>query len=137
MAATFGRALVTVPPQMASSCEVRQYIKWNKAYQTWRGGPPHTGFPASAAHDTWHEDRDTADKRYGHRSGIHSDPIAGSDEYLTDGRRDQLNGATYVGLDAPHSAAPTSAAYNFQLKVIDRANADTVRASSSIITINW
>jgi len=137
MAATFGRALVTVPPQMASSCEVRQYIRWNKAYQTWRGGPPHSGFPASAAYDTWHEDRDSADKRYGHRSGIHSDPTAGADEYLTDGRRDQLNGSAYAGSDAPQSAAPAGATYNFQLEVIDRANADTVRASSSIITVNW
>ena len=138
MAAAFGTAFVTLPPRRPACCEVRQYIKWNRAYQTWRGGPPHSGFPSSATYDTWYEDRDSGDKRYGHRSGVHSDPIAGcGDEYLTAGRRDQVNGDSYCGADAPQSSAPAGATYNFQLKVIDTCNGDQEKASSSIITVNW
>jgi hypothetical protein len=138
MAATFGTAFVTDPPRKPACCEVRQYIKWNEAYHTWRGGPPHSGFPSSATYGTWYEDRDTSDKRYGHRSGTHSDPIAGcGDEYLTGGSRDQTNGDTYCGSDNPKSSAPAGATYNFQLKVIDTCNNNGEKASSSIITINW
>jgi hypothetical protein len=87
----------------ASCCEVRQYIRWDEAFQKWHGGkPPHGGFSSSASADTWYEDRDANDKRYGHRSGAHSDPIAGGgDEYTTGGVRDQANGDTYAGRDAP------------------------------------
>ena len=138
MAATFGSALVTVPPREPRCCEVRQYIKWDSAFQTWKGGPPHSGFPSSATADTWYEDRDTSDKRYGHRSGTHSDPIAGcGDEYLTGGTRDQANGDTYCGRDAPGGPTAMTGKFQFQLKVIDPCNSDAVKKSSSIITINW
>ncbi len=138
MAAAFGTAFVTLPPRMPACCEVRQYIKWNEAYHTWRGGPPHSGFPSSATYDTWYEDRDSSDMRYGHRSGVHSDPIADcGDEYLTAGRRDQVNGDSYCGADKPQSSAPAGATYNFQLKVIDTCTGDQEKASSSIITVNW
>jgi hypothetical protein len=90
MAATFGTAFVTDPPRIPACCEISQYIKWNEVYHKWRGGPPHSGFPSSATYDTWYEDRDTRDKRYGHRSGPHSDPIADcGDEYLTGGTQDR------------------------------------------------
>jgi hypothetical protein len=138
MAATFGAAIVTLPPQRPSCCEVRQYIKWDNAFHTWNGGPPHSGFPSSAAVDTWYEDRDRSDKRYGHRSGAHSDPIAGCvDEYLTGGARDQANGNTYCGHDAPGGPAAMTGSFQFQLKVIDTCNGNAEKASSSIITINW
>jgi hypothetical protein len=138
MAATFGTAFVTVPPRKPACCEVRQYIRWDDAFHTWRGGPPHSGFPSSASANTWYEDRDTSDKRYGHRSGPHSDPIAGcGDEYLKDGARDQANGDTYCGRDSPGGPSALTGKFDFQLKVIDTANSIAVKASSSVITVNW
>lgn len=139
MAATFGTAYVTLPPRIPRCCEVRQYIKWNQAYHTWRGGPPHSGFPSSSRPDTWYEDRDSADRlRYGHRSGPHAVPVAGcGNEYLTSGRQDMADGDTYCGRDSPQSSAPTGGRYNFQLKVVDTCGGHAVRATSSVITINW
>lgn len=118
-------------------CEIRQYIKWDKAFADYRGGPPHSGFPSGTAHDTWIEDRDAADKRYGHRAGTHSDPIAGGDEYCTAGVRDQANGDTYIGSDSPGGPDSIVGQYQFQLKAIDTCNGNAVKASSSVITINW
>jgi hypothetical protein len=121
-----------------AACEVRQYIKWNKAFQDWRGGPPHSGFPSSATHGNWYEDRDSGDKRYGHRSGTHSDPIAGcGDEYKTGTTQDQANGDKYCGRDGPNGPTALTGKWDFQLKVIDTANSNAVKASSSIISINW
>lgn len=138
MAATFGTAFVTLPPRMPACCEVRQYIKWDDAYHKSKGGPPHSGFPSSATAGTWYEDRDASDKRYGHRSGVHSDPIAGcGDEYLTGSTRDQANGDTYCGQDSPGAPEARTGTFNFQLKVIDTCNGDTEKASSSIITVRW
>jgi hypothetical protein len=135
MAATFA----TTPGSGATPrcCSVRQYIKWDKAYQDDKGGPPHGGFPSSASFGTWYEDRDASDKRYGHRSGPHSDPIAGGDEYLTAGTRDQANGDTYVGTDEPGAPDSRKGQFQFQLKVIDTCNGDAVKASSSVITVQW
>lgn len=138
MAATFGTAYVTLPPRKPSCCEVRQYIKWDNAFHTWRGGPPHSGFPSSATAGTWYEDRDANDKRYGHRSGTHSDPIAGcGDEYRTGSTQDQANGDTYCGRDAPGGPSSMTGQYQFQLKVIDTCNGNAEKASGSVITINW
>jgi hypothetical protein len=117
---------------------VRQYIKWDKAYQDEKGGPPHGGFPSSATYGTWYEDRDNADKRYGHRSGTHSDPIAGGgDEYTTGGVRDQAHGDHYNGRDAPNGALSRTGTWDFKLEVIDTCNANAVKATSSVITVNW
>jgi hypothetical protein len=119
-------------------CSVRQYIKWDQAFHNWHGGPPHRGFPANATFDTWYEDRDAADKRYGHRNDNFSDPIAGcGDEYLTNGVRDQANGDHYCGRDRPNGPAAMTGTWQFQLKVIDTCNGGVVKASSPIITINW
>jgi len=138
MAARFGTAFVTVPPRVPSCCEVRQYIRWDDAYHRSKGGPPHGGFPSSATAGTWYEDRDASDKRYGHRSGVHSDPIAGcGDEYLTGRTRDQANGDTYCGRDSPGAPATRMGTFNFQLKVIDTCNGSMVKARSSIITVRW
>jgi hypothetical protein len=119
-------------------CEVRQYIKWNKDFQDWGGGPPHSGFPSSSTFDTWYEDRDSADKRYGHRSGPYSDPIAScGDEYLSGTARDMANGDKYCGKDRPGGPSAMKGKYNFQLKVVDVCNSDAVKASSSVITVDW
>ncbi len=136
---SFGATFATTPGSGAAPrcCSVRQYIKWDKAYQDDKGGPPHSGFPSSSSFGSWYEDRDASDKRYGHRSGPHSDPIAGGDEYLTAGTRDQLNGDTYVGTDAPGAPDSRKGQFQFQLKVIDTCNGDAVKASSSIITVQW
>ncbi|HEX2049876.1 MAG TPA: DUF4157 domain-containing protein [Actinomycetota bacterium] len=122
--------------RVPACCEVRQFIKWDTAFHTQAGGPPHSGFPSTAGPNVWHEDRDSADTRYGHRSGSHSAPSSG-DEYRTGGARDQANGDTYHGSDAPSGFASDVGQYQFQLKVIDTCNGYAEKASSSIITINW
>jgi len=136
MAATFANLApaAVFPP----CCEVHQFIKWDARYVASKGGPPHGGFPSSAAADTWVEDRDQSDKRYGHRSGSHSDPIAGGgDEYTTGGVRDQLNGDAYAGKDAPSAAASRTGTWQFRLDVVDTCNGNATKASSPIITVPW
>ena len=119
-------------------CEVRQYIKWDKAFQDYNGGPPHSGFPSGSSHGIWYEDRDTSDKRYGHRSGPHSDPIGGGgDEYTTGGVQDQANGDTYAARDTPAGPTSLTGQYKFKLEVIDTCDASHVKARSPDITIDW
>jgi hypothetical protein len=59
-----------------SCCEIRQFIRWDAAAAAsfGAGGVPHGGFPAGTAADTWIEDRDAGNNRYGHRSGPFTDP---------------------------------------------------------------
>ena len=121
-----------------SCCEVHQFIKWDTAFHTGNGGPPHSGFPSSAAANTWIEDRDQAGKRYGHRSDGFSDPIGGcGDEYKSGGTRDQANGDTYCGKDAPGGPSSLTGQWQFRLDAVDTCNGNSVKASSSVITINW
>jgi hypothetical protein len=123
---------------LPSCCSVRQYIQWDQRFVDSRGGPPHSGFPSSAPVDTWIEDRDKNDKRYGHRSGPHSDPIAGGgDEYTTGGVRDQASGDTYDGRDTPQAPVSTKGKWQFRLDVIDTCNSDAVKGSSSVITVDF
>jgi hypothetical protein len=118
-------------------CEVHQFIKWDQAFQTWRGGPPHAGFPATATFDTWYEDRDSNGKRYGHRTDAFSDPIAGcGDEYKTGANQDQLNGNHYCGKDSPGGPPAMTGTFQFQLKVIDICTGQEV-GSGPVITVNW
>jgi hypothetical protein len=139
MAAAFGTDPSSTPPRVSSCCEVRQYIKWDDAFHNWRGGPPHGGFPSSATANTWYEDRDGSDSfRYGYRSGPYSIPVAGcGNEYLTGGTQDMANGNTYCGRDTPGGPSTMTGKFNFQLKVIDTCDGNNVKASSSVITINW
>jgi hypothetical protein len=117
---------------------VRQYIKWDRRFHDWRGGPPHSGFPSGAAHDTWIEDRDTSDFRYGHRSGAHSDPRAScGDEYTKDGARDMANGDRYCGRDSPNGPDTMEGKWQFRQDAIDTCNGNSVKASSSVITVDW
>jgi hypothetical protein len=125
-------------PRRPGTFALRQYIKWDQAFQTWRGGPPHSGFSSSSTSDTWYEDRDVNDKRYGHRSGTHSDPIGGGgDEYTLGGTQDQINGDTYNGRDTPGGPTAMTGQFTFQLKVVDTANGDAEKASSPEIKVNW
>jgi hypothetical protein len=136
MAATFATLAPTAV--FPACCEVHQFIKWDARYVASKGGPPHGGFPSSAQADTWIEDRDANDKRYGHRSDSHSDPIEkGGDEYTTGGVRDQVHGDTYAGKDGPSSAASRVGTFQFRLDVVDTCNSNATKASSSIITLPW
>ncbi len=119
-------------------CEVRQFIRWDRRFARVAGGPPHSGFPATATASTWHEDRDTADTRYGHRSGAHSAPGAGCfDEYLTGTTQDQANGDTYCGRDQPFGLTTDRGSWSFQLRVIDTCNGNVVRGRSSLVRVRW
>jgi hypothetical protein len=136
MAATFAKAADA--GHDPACCEVRQFIKWDEAYEKDKGGPPHSGFPSDAKAGTWYEDRDKDDKRYGHRAGTHSDPVAKcGDEYKTGETQDQAAGNKYCGSDGPESSETRKGQYQFQLKVVDTCNADAVKETSSAITINW
>lgn len=118
-------------------CSVRQFIKWDSAFANWRGGPPHSGFPSSSSPNTWIEDRDTSDKRYGWRAGPHSDPQAGcGDEYKTGRSQDMANGDTYCGRDTPSGPADMTGQWQFRQDVVDTCTGAT-KARSTVITINW
>jgi hypothetical protein len=118
-------------------CSVRQYIMWDQRYATSRGGPPHSGFPASTPPGTFVEDRDQVGGRYGHRSGPHSQPRAGcEDEYLLAGSRNMLHGDSYCGTDGPNAHSSRLGTWQFYLTVEDTcAAAAPVR--SPTITLFW
>jgi len=121
-----------------SCCEVRQYVKWDKKFHDWMKGPIHSGFPSTATYDTWYEDRDTSDTRYGHRSGPYSSPVAKCrDEYKTGTTQDMANGDTYCGHDGPNGPDTMTGTWSFQLKVVDTCDGDKEKASSAVITVNW
>jgi hypothetical protein len=123
---------------LASDCSVRQYIKWDQKFADSIGGPIHAGFTAGMAVDTWHEDRDANDFRYGHRSGVHSDPSPNGDEYYkSGGQQDMANGQFYRGRDTPSIpvSAGLSGKWQFKLKVIDTSAADATLSESSVISL--
>jgi hypothetical protein len=118
----------------ASCCEVRQYIKWSAGETS----PNHAGFrPASNfSTNTWYEDRDGADKRYGHRSGSQSDPQS-FDQYLdAAGTRDQANGARYRGSDSPLGASSRTGLWYFRMDVVDVCNSNQVLGSDNV-AVDW
>jgi hypothetical protein len=126
------------PSAQASCCQVTQMIKWDRAYAHWHGRPPHGGFPASAAADTWIEDRDPRHKRYGHRNDAYTDPQRDCvDEYTTDGKLNMENGDTYCGKDFPDGPEAMTGQYQFRLLVIDTCNGEALKGSSGVITVNW
>ncbi len=122
----------------ASCCEVRQFIRWDAASATAMGGVPHGGFPAGWAANTWIEDRDSANKRYGHRTGPRSDP-ASFDQYLdTNGIRNQAFGHRYRGSDSPGGpAALLAGSWRFRLQVIDVCNGNRVVGNRDYVRVNW
>ena len=123
--------------KLPSCCHVRQYIKWDQAFATWRGGPPHAGFPASTAPNTWIEDRGPDDtERYGYRWGPHSAPFPNcGDEYKTGARRDTANGDRFCGNDQPFVPDDAEGQFKFQLVVYDSPGRPVAR--SSVISIDW
>jgi hypothetical protein len=85
----------------------------------------------------WHEDRDEHDKRYGHRSGAHSDPGQGDRYYDSAGKVNQARGSVYAGQDRPTGLAGDTGTWSFKLATIDTCNGDAQRAVSPVITIDW
>lgn len=118
----------------ASAGEIRQYIKWSAGER-----PNHAGFRpvASFPDNTWFEDRDASDKRYGHRAGPHTDPQS-FDQYLdAAGNRDQANGHIYRGTDSPRmSIEPGTGSWFFKLQAIDTANGNSVLGEDNL-EIDW
>lgn len=123
----------------ASCCEVRQFIRWDAASAAaMPGGIPHGGFPAGTAANTWIEDRDAANNRYGHRSGRHSDP-QNFDQYIdTAGRRNQAFGHRFRGSDSPGGpAAILAGSWRFRLQVIDVCNGRQTIGTRDFVRVNW
>ena len=125
----------TATGKKPSCCEVRQFIKWDRAFHTWRGGPPHSGFPSSAAADTWIEDRGAAGFRYGHRT---NPGVAGcGDQYKAGATQDMANGDSYCGRDTPSGPTTMTGKFQFRLDVIEACAGGTTKTSSPVITVNW
>jgi hypothetical protein len=123
--------------KLPSCCHVKQFIKWDKAFAKYRGGPPHEGFPASTGPDTWIEDRGPDDgERYGHRFGPHSKPFPNcGDEYKTGAKRDTANGDHFCGNDKPFVPDDAEGTFKFQLVVFDSPGVPVAR--SSVISVTW
>lgn len=123
----------------ASCCELRQHILWDAASAAaLPGGIPHAGFPAGTAADTWIEDRDAANNRYGHRTGPFSDP-QDFDQYIdTNGRRNQAFGHRYRGSDTPGGPdALLAGTWRFRLSVIDICNGNARIGGQDFVRVNW
>jgi hypothetical protein len=119
----------------AECCWVRQSVKWDAVYAAHHGGPPHPGFPSSAKADTWYEDRDTAGKMYGHRTGSESECVSGNHYEDSSGSEDCCSGVVYKGADDPGTSS--GGVWDFDLQVIDVCNGDKQVGASDTIKINW
>jgi len=125
-----------------SCCNVRQEIQWDAAFvaasvAAGNGNVPHAGFPVGHPADTWIEDRDAADKRYGHRTGAHSDPGPG-DRYLDPaGLQNQAFGHTYEGQDNPGGVAWLRGSWRFRLGVYDMCNGNKLLKYTPTLVVNW
>ncbi|HEX6259274.1 MAG TPA: DUF4157 domain-containing protein [Woeseiaceae bacterium] len=126
-----------------SCCEVRQEIQWDAAYAAANVAAgadpvPHGGFPAAHPADTWIEDRDPADMRYGWRSGAHSDPGPGDHYVDLRGRQNQAFGHRYVGEDNPTDNPPyAQGSWRFRLGVYDMCNGNRLLRYSPTLVVNW
>ncbi len=103
-------------------CEVRQQISWDFVWRT----RPHPGFqrPENKP-NTWYEDRDRFDKRYGRRTGDYSDLKEGFDWY---GVND------YSGRDTPSDYTPGDV-LSYRLIAVDVCNGDKTIFTSEKIDI--
>jgi len=124
--------------------EIHQDVKWNKAaaasLKAITGNPvPHAGFPAGHPANVWIEDRDTADTRYGRRSGPQSAPVGGGgDEYTNAaGVQDEAHGANYHGHDGPGGPAALAGRWTFMVLAFDMCNHGVQVGNADFITIDW
>ncbi len=104
-------------------CEARQLISWNNIPG---GGVPHQGFPPTDQPYQWYEDRDQNDKRYGRRTGPHSDLQPG----------DSYDGDNYSGGDRPQGFPP-GVTLRFRLIVVDVCNGHKTIYTSKTINVNF
>jgi hypothetical protein len=123
------------------SCgEIRQYIRWNPLAAAGFGANavPHPGFPAGTRTNTWIEDRDSKDKRYGHRSGKFSDP-ANFDQYLdSGGKPNQAFGHIYKGNDTPQGPSGVlTGTWEFAVQCVDVCHNEQAVGTNDYIRINW
>ncbi len=120
----------------ASCGEIRQYFWWDAAFAAAApGGPPRTGVPAGAAAETWTEDRDQADTRYGHRTGQFSAPMVG-DQYIDNTNvRNQGFGHQYRGRDFPGHGR-FAGVWRFNLRAIDICHGNA-RLGDDYLRIRW
>lgn len=122
--------------------EVHQDIKWDAAAATsgntiFHLTVPHGGFPATHPANVWIEDRDTADTRYGRRSGAHSAPSTGDQYTNAAGDQDEARGATYHGEDQPDVPAAMTGRWTFMVLAFDMCNQGTQIGSADFIVIDW
>ncbi len=131
---------------LASCGQIRQYIKWSNA----NVDPErfhHDGFlpGKSFLPNTWYEDRDQVNTRYGHRSGPHSALDDDFDQYFDKAKKVSPNPASgrfYEGNDTPEvrgSAAFISSwvgTWEFRIDAIDTCNGNKVLGSDTV-KINW
>lgn len=122
--------------------EIHQDVKWNAAaaasFTALTGAPViHAGFPATHPAMVWIEDRDTADTRYGRRSGTHSAPTAGDEYTSSPGVRDMAHGATYHGHDGPDVPAAHTGRWQFMVLAFDNCNNGVQVGGADFITIDW
>ncbi len=87
-------------------CEVRQEVSWT--------GEKPRHFPSTAQPNTWYEDRNKNDYRYGRRTGPHSDLHRKTDWY---------EGNVYDGGDYPMGIPPGDI-WKFRLLVVDVCNGE-------------
>ena len=114
--------------------QIRQYIQWPKGEDP----PNHAGFkpPGDFSPNTWYEDRDGGDKRYGHRSGAHA-VCLDTDHYLnTTGEEDCEAGPVYKGTDEPGFDASRTGKFMFELRAIDTSQGDKQLGSVASITVD-
>jgi hypothetical protein len=123
----------------ASCCELRQDIRWDAASAAaMPGGIPHGGFPAGTAANTWIEDRDAGNHRYGHRAGPHTDP-QNFDQYIdTNARRNQAFGHIYRGSDGPGGPdAMLAGNWRFRVRVVDVCNGNAAIGGQDFVRVQW
>lgn len=116
--------------------EVRQYIQWTSDADI----PNNAGFRPKIAFsaNTWYEDRDTAGKRYGHRSGTYSE-CASINHYVdTRGSEDCDKGEVFKGHDAPiDGSGAKTGKWNFELRAVDACDGDKEIGTPATVTVDW
>lgn len=119
-----------------SCCEARQYVLWTKAeeYPHHDGFKPHTDYKENV----YYEDRDSAGKRYGRRTGPYSECVAGNRYEDSAGKANCRNGAMFKANDAPvDGSGAKTGEWRFQLRVIDVCNKDAEVGKAAAVKIDW
>jgi len=118
----------------ASCCEVRQFILW-----TADPPPNHAGWKPESDYsaNTWYEDRDGVGKRYGHRTGTHSECIGINHYEDKAATKDCAQGQVYKGQDTPGGASSRTGQWQFRLKVIDTCDGAKDVGTTASVIVQW